>query len=345
MPAKTIRFGVIGCGVIACWTHLPLLRRLKNTTLVAATDPHPEAREKASQLTHVPIYENARELLERDDIDAVVICSPSHSHAELAIAAAKAHKHFYLEKPIASTVPDGRRVIDAVKDAGVSAAIGFNRRFHPAFEQARALVAAGRIGRVRAIVTVFSEPVPVSVTQEWRGQRRTGGGVLLDLASHHVDLVRWVLGCEPTEIEGRIKSDASEEDSAWLRLTMADGSEVSGFFSYRTGLTEYIEFIGELGTVRVDRHRFSVSLRLTRRVGYGSRSAAVFPSHEMLAARMIRAARPSHDPSYGRALAAFVEMLNGGPSRVADLYDGLRSLETIAAAEEAARAALSPTLG
>ena len=159
MPAKKIRFGVIGCGVIAYWTHLRLLRRLKNTTLVAATDPNPEAREKASRLTHVPIYENAGELLERDDIDAVVICAPTHLHAELAIAAAKARKHFYLEKPIASTVADGRRVIDAVKDAGVSAAIGFNRRVHPAFEQARALVAAGRIGRVRAIVTVFSEPV------------------------------------------------------------------------------------------------------------------------------------------------------------------------------------------
>jgi len=344
MTAKTVRFGVIGCGVIAYWTHLPLLMRLKNVTLVAATDPNPESREKASRLTHVPIYENAGELLERDDIDAVVICAPSHLHAELAIAAAKARKHFYLEKPIASTVPDGRRVIDAVKDAGVSAAIGFNRRFHPAFEQARALVAAGRIGRVRAVVTVCSEPVPISVTQEWRGQRRTGGGVLLDLASHHVDLVRWVLGCEPTEIEGRIKSDVSEEDSAWLRLTMADGSEVSGFFSFRAGLTEYLEFIGELGTVRVDRHRFSLSLRLTRRVGYGSRSSIVFPSPGMFAARMIRVRRPSYDPSYGRALAAFVEMLNGGPSRVATLHDGLRSLETVAAAEQSVRAALSPAL-
>jgi predicted dehydrogenase len=125
---------------------------------------------------------------------------------------------------------------------------------------------------------------------------------------------------------------------------MADGSEVSGFFSFRTGLTEYLEFIGELGTVRVDRHRFSLSLRLTRRFGYGSRSVAVFPSREMSAARMIRVVRPSYDPSYGRALAAFVEMLNGSPSRVATLYDGLRSLEIVAAAEESARAALSPAL-
>jgi myo-inositol 2-dehydrogenase / D-chiro-inositol 1-dehydrogenase len=334
---RTIRFGVIGCGVIAFWTHLRELGRLKNARLVAAADPDVRARERAARLTGVPVYEHAEKVLERSDIDALVICAPTHLHAELAVAAATAHKHFYLEKPIASTALDGRRVVQAADDTGVSAAVGFNRRFHPAFEEARALLTAGSIGRVRAVLTAFCEPAAPGGMPEWKRQRRTGGGVLLDLASHHVDLVRWFLNCEPTEIEARLTSEVSEDDSAWLRLTMTGGSEVSSFFSFRAGFADYLEFIGERGTLRVDRHRRSLSLRLPRRFGYGTRRVVVFPSRDAFLWRMIRLVRPSYDPSYRRALAAFVEMLNGGPPRVPTLSDGLQSLETVVAAEESAR--------
>jgi myo-inositol 2-dehydrogenase / D-chiro-inositol 1-dehydrogenase len=340
MTAKTdpIRFGLIGCGVIAYWAHLRELRHLKNAILVAAADPDAGARERASRLSHVPVYERSEEVLQRDDIDAIVISAPTHLHAQLAVAAAKARKHFYLEKPIASTAQDAHRVIDAAQEAGVTAAIGFNRRVHPVFEQARALITAGRIGRVRAVLSTFCEPASPAVMPEWKRQRPTGGGVLLDLASHHVDLVRWFLNCEPTTIDARLTTEISEDDSAWLKLTMAGGTEVLSFFSFRAGLADFLEFIGERGSLRVDRHRRSLSLRIARRFGYGVKNSLSFPGREVLAYQLVRLLRPSYDPSYGRALAAFVEWLRGGQPRIATLDDGLRSLETVLAAEESARA-------
>jgi predicted dehydrogenase len=336
--ARTIRFGVIGCGVIAYWTHLRTLKRLNNATLVAAADPDAGARERASRLAHVPVYEHSDKLLQRDDIDAIVISAPTHLHADLAVAAAQARKHFYLEKPIASTLQDAHRVIVAARDAGVTAAIGFNRRLHPVCQQARALIEAGTIGRVRAVLSTFCEPASPGSMPGWKRQRPTGGGVLLDLASHHVDLARWFLKCEVAELDARVTSAVSDHDTAWLQLAMSDGTGVSSFFSFRTSRADFFELIGELGTLRVDRHRRSLSLRLARRFGYGVRSSMVFPDCDVFAYQFVRLLRPSYDPSYRRALAAFVELLNGGTPRVATLDDGLRSLETVLAAEESARA-------
>jgi predicted dehydrogenase len=333
----TVRFGVIGCGVIAYWAHLRTLKHLRNAVLVAAADPDAVARERASRLAHVPVFENAEEILQRNDVDAIVISAPTHLHARLAIAAAKAHKHFYVEKPIATTADDARGVIAATQEAGVTAAIGFNRRVHPVFEHARALIAAGRIGRVRAVLSTFCEPVGSDVMPEWKRQRPTGGGVLLDLASHHIDLVRWFLNCDVTEVEARLATEISEDDTAWLRLIMSDRTEVCSFFSFRAGLADFLEFIGERGTLRVDRHRRSLSLRAGRRFGYGVHSPLTFPPRDVLAYQMVRLVRPSYDPSYRRALSAFVDLINGGPSSIASLQDGLRSLEVVLAAEESAR--------
>src|SRR4051812_22376762 len=178
-----LRVGLLGCGTIAYWAHLRSLQRLPGARLTAAADPDAKARDAAKRLANIPVHARADELLARPDIDVVVICVPTPLHAELAIAAAAAGKHFYLEKPIASAADEARRVVEAAGQAGVTAAIGFNRRLHPLYEQARELLWAGRIGRVRAVQTAFCEPTPVHAMPEWKRRRATGGGVLLDLAS------------------------------------------------------------------------------------------------------------------------------------------------------------------
>src|ERR1700737_879979 len=97
MSAAKVRIGVIGCGVIAYWKHMRLLKKMPQAQLVAAADPDPSARERAKRLTGAEVYCDAGELLARPDIDAVVICTPTNLHAELGIAAARARKHFYIE--------------------------------------------------------------------------------------------------------------------------------------------------------------------------------------------------------------------------------------------------------
>lgn len=336
-PLREVRFGVIGCGVIAYWTHLRELRHLAGARLVAAADPDPAARAKAGRLTGIPVHEDAAELLQRADVDAVVICAPTHLHAELGIAAAQAGKHFYLEKPVAANRADGQRLASAVCDAGVAVAIGFNRRCHPLHLQAREIIAGGSLGAVRAVLTTFCEPVALDAMPGWKRRRSSGGGVLLDLASHHCDLLRWFLQDEAAWVEARIHSRTTEGDEAWMNLTMRGGVEAHGYFSFLAGRTDFLEFIGERGTLRVDRHRAGLSLRVARRFGYGVRSRPILPKRDALAWRMVRMARPSYEPSYRRALADFVRVIQGGRLQGASLEDGLRSLDMVLAAEESAR--------
>jgi len=332
-----MNLGLLGCGNIAYWFHLRALRRLPGCTLVAAADPDAAARDRARRLTQVPLYQESDELLRRQDVDAVVICAPTHLHAELAVAAVTAGKHFYLEKPIAITATAGRRVVDAATRGGVVGAIGFNRRFHPLYEQARDLLGRGSIGRVRAVQTAFCEPSPLELMPAWKRQRATGGGVLLDLGSHHFDQVRWFLGDEIATVEASTRSEQSEEDSARVELAMRNGIEVQSWFSFRAGLADYLEFIGERGNLWLDRHSPRLTLRVGRTLGYGVRGRWVVPSGAVAAWRLRRLARPSSDPSYLRSLRAFVQLVQGRPSSSATLHDGLRSLEAVLAAEESDR--------
>jgi myo-inositol 2-dehydrogenase/D-chiro-inositol 1-dehydrogenase len=330
------RIGLLGCGRIAYYYHLRILRRLRGATLVAAADPDPAARARTAELVQVTTYPRAEDLLERDDIDAVVICVPTHLHASVALAAAAAGKHFYLEKPIATSTAEGEHVVRAAAEAGLTAVIGFNRRFHPLFQQARAFITAGGLGRVVAVQTAFCEPTPQAVMPGWKQRRLSGGGVLLDLASHHVDLLRWFLDDEVAEVSASVASRASDHDSASLRLVMRGGVEVQSFFSFTAGMADYLEFIGDRGTLRVDRHSARLGLRVRRRLGYGLRNGWIPPSRAVLRWRLQRLTHPSMDPSYRLALRGFVELLAGYDARLPSLADGVASLQTVLAAEKSA---------
>jgi len=334
---RTIGLGVIGCGSIAYWVHLRIAKQVRGAALIVASDPDPEARKRAEHLAAIPVHERTEDLLSRKDVDAVIVSGPTHLHAPLVIAACEAGKHVYLEKPIASSTADGARVVDAAARSGVTVMLGFNRRFHPLYEQARQLIQNGRIGEVRAVQTTFCEPAAPDAMPEWKRHRATGGGVLLDLASHHIDLLRWFLSDEVATTEASIDSDLTDHDSVRLEMTMRAGTQVQSWFSCRTALSDWFEFAGEHATLRVDRHRPRLSLRVPRRLGYGVRTARVAPSAAIAAWWLKRAVRPSKEPSYARALTAFVDVLNGESISVPGVIDGMRALEVVEAAEESAR--------
>ena len=334
--AGPLNVGVIGCGVIAYWIHLPLLQQMKGVRLVVASDPDRAARERAGRVSRAPIVERAEDVLSDKSVEAVVICAPTHIHADLAVAALQAGKHVFVEKPIATSAHDAERVMAAAHGTSLSAMVGFNRRRHPMFEQARRLIVNGELGSIRAVQSAFCEPMASDVMSVWRRNRDTGGGVLLDLASHHIDLVRWFLGDEVAAVDCSIASEATEHDVASLSLSMVKGASVQGFFSYRTGRSDYIEFVGEGGTLRIDRHEQNFTIRVSRRLGYGTRRRFVAPDFAVAAWQAQRIFRPSREPSYKRALAAFVNSTRGGAGRVASLSDGARSLDVILAAEASA---------
>ncbi len=340
MPAARgtlpMRVGLIGCGTIAYWSHLRALQQLKGVTLAAAADPDPAARALAASIVRGPVHDQPSDLL-LDDIDAVVISAPNQFHAELAVAAARAGKHVYVEKPLATTASEARTVVDVVSQSKVVATVGFNYRHHTAHQRARALLRSGRIGNVRVVQSAFCEPISVQMMPEWKRRRRSGGGALLDLASHHIDLLRWFLEDEIATVDARITSSRTEHDGATLALTMRGGVQAQVYVSFCAGPADFLEFIGERGVLRVDRHRVLPRLQLTRSPLYGARSAWSLPTVDEATVWARRLVQPSYQPSFRRALQAFVQRIDGQAVPMATVEDGERSLAVVLAAEESSR--------
>ena len=213
-----------------------------------------------------------RELLARDDIDLVDICTPNRSHHEIALAAAAAGKHIYCEKPLAMSVAEAREMTEAADAAGIKAQLTFNFRFFPAIAQAQALIARGFLGRVFSFRGRYHRSSYISADKpmSWRLRREiTGGGALFDLGSHILDLLYCLLGefagvngTLDTMIRQRpVTAGATEmatvdvDDIALLQARLPGGAlgavEISRL---GTGATNdlVVEIFGERGAIRWD---------------------------------------------------------------------------------------------
>lgn len=338
------RLGVIGCGTVSYWTHLRLLPRIPQADLVAIADPDPVALARASAIVSARAFADPADLFAASDIDAVVIAAPTGLHADLAIAACAAGKHVYVEKPLAASVADARRVGEAVATADLVAVVGLHRRMHPAFEQARSLLAKGVVGPIRQVQTVFAEPAGGDGLPEWKRRRQSGGGVLLDLGVHHFDLVRWMLDQEVRVVTASIESRRTEHDQAAVQLESERGVTIQSLFSFASGPADMLVFAGERGVLSVDRHRARIECRVPRRFGYGTRRRWVPWQPADVGWRLRKLVRPSLEPSFERALTAFVHRVSGSGEVVDDLAtipDGIRAVELVDAAEQRASCASS----
>jgi predicted dehydrogenase len=267
----------------------------------------------------------------------VIICLPNTLHAEVAIAALECGKHIYLEKPLATNLDEGRKVLTAWRRAGVVGMIGFNLRLHALFQQAKQYLQSGRLGPlvgVRSIRSTATQALP-----PWKLKRQSGGGVLLDLASHHLDLVHFLFEQSVHEVSAELWSQRSEDDSAMLQLRLADGLCVQSFFSMNGVEEDRFEVYGQAGKLTVDRyHSLKVEItdpthdvswlgRLKREMWVLARSPSLWT----------KLFTPHREPSYRMALSRFVEAVRTNRPTSPDLRDGYRSLAVIEAAELSAK--------
>lgn len=333
-----IRLGLLGCGRIARMVHLDVMRSLGSTRLVAVADPDGSARAAALALApgvrQVAQWEDA---LDPSDIDAVVICLPNALHAEAAVAAFEMGIAVYVEKPLALDPAQGRRVVDAWRAAGTVGMVGFNFRYSPVMRQLRAAVADRRAGRLVSVRTVVCSPP--RALPGWKMTRSTGGGALLDLAIHHIDLVRYVLDDEVVEVAAAVRSVRTEDDTAVLQMRMASGLPVQTLASLTARQTDRVEVVGDEATLVGD--RFSqpmiAMLPATSPTSRRQRLAAGAALVTSTLPRLRTVAAPGPEPSFTYALRAYrTAVLRRWPVRP-DPVDGLRALEVVAAAEEAAR--------
>ncbi|MBC7788896.1 MAG: Gfo/Idh/MocA family oxidoreductase [Anaerolineae bacterium] len=335
---KQVKLGIIGCGHIAELVHLNVLARIPNVEVSGVADCDAKRLELFNQRAPTArCFDDYRELLRTSAIQAVVICLPSLLHAEAAIAAFENGKHVYLEKPLATNLEDAERTCIAWKKANTVGMIGFNYRYNPLFRELRAHIASGSIGALVGAHSVFATPkreIPV-----WKRTRTAGGGVLLEFASHHIDLVHFFFGQEIREVHAEIKSYASEGDTASLQFTLDNGLCVQSFFSFTAIEEDRFEIFGDKGRLAVDRYRssavevvksgeeFSMRKRVER--GFSQLSGAAY--------RIKKALATAQELSYRTALGVFVDAVRGSTFATPDLEDGLRSLKVIDAAERSAR--------
>lgn len=336
---RAVRVAVVGCGAVACAVHLPLLGRMPGVRVVALVEPDEERRVFGQRLApRAAAAPDLDAVLERTDVDAVIISSPTACHAAHALAALQTGRHVYLEKPLASTLADGRAVHAAWRRAGVVGMMGFNYRFNPLVRRLRACLAAGAVGEVVAVRTTFT--TALDAVPAWKTRRESGGGVLLDLGAHHIDLVRMLLGAEVTGVRASLRSRHAEDDCALLDLQLATGVPVQSFFAFGTSEADRLEVWGERGALRVDR---SASLDVEHLAPRRGRAARVAETVRAIAGwRRIpfvleKLRSPLHEPSYRAALEHFAAAVRGDVIAEPDLTDGLASLAVIDAAERAAR--------
>ncbi|MET9682402.1 Gfo/Idh/MocA family protein [Streptomyces coeruleorubidus] len=176
--------------------HYPQLPLVPELVTVAEEVPG-RAEEAAAQFGFASTARDWREVAADPRVQAVSITAPNFLHREIGVAMAEAGKHIWIEKPVGLTAEDARAVADAVAEAGVQGAVGFNYRNAPAVEAARELIASGEIGTVTHVrIRLFSDyAAHPEGALTWRYERERGGsGVLGDLASHGTDLARHLLG-------------------------------------------------------------------------------------------------------------------------------------------------------
>jgi predicted dehydrogenase len=328
-----VAVGLIGYGRIARLFHAKILRELGETELTAIAEIDDERRREAQRLAPgIDVIRDYAALLERSDVEAVVLCLPTGMHADTAIAAFQHGKHVYLEKPLAASLDEGRRVIEAWRESGTIGAIGFNTRLNPLYRQARRLLSEGILGELVAVQGVFA-----SATRElpaWKRSRSTGGGVLLDLASHQVDRVEYLLEDRVAEVATSVRSVRTESDTAILTLKLASGLPVQLLVANNALDEDRLELYGTKGKLVLDRFR-SRRLQLVSAEYPGRVQALVRGLHEGATRARDTLFRPT-DPSFRDALRAFALAVRGRGSVAADLADGYRSLAVVVAAEASA---------
>lgn len=231
-----IRFGVIGCGEIAAATCLGLASS-PFTSITMLMDTRPETLADLAELYHVPTTTEAAKVFDNSEVDAVYIATPHALHVPLGISAARAGKHVLVEKPIATSLADADRLIQACEQAGVKLGVAYYNQVDDGHRAARDLVKAGVLGDIIAIRISVVADKPAGywhggysqrVKTDWRtSKEQAGGGVLLMNGSHELNAVRFVTGMDVTRAYAEsdtLATDVEVEDTIGAVLRYANGA-------------------------------------------------------------------------------------------------------------------------
>jgi predicted dehydrogenase len=336
--------GLIGCGAIARSAHLPAMATLAGrVSLRAAADIDAQAATQAAAPWGAVATTDWRAVLDRSDIGAVVITTPEYLHCEQVSAAAAAGKHVLCEKPLARSLAEADAMIDACARAGVRFLVGHSRRYTRRYQQIRAALDRGEIGRLRLIRE--NERRPRALEQlwwsprHWTGDPRVSGGAPLMNAIHEADLLRWFTGAAPREVRAELavtipENTAGVVDFLSFTVTFDDGAigsaEVLNCAPPGYPAFHQMELYGTEGAIRARDHEL---IGLTRFAAEG----ADFPgTYDMLL---------HNKPAYVRELTELIEAIREDRPVRMPPREARAALELTLAAVASARTGRTVRLG
>lgn len=223
---QKIKVGIIGAGRIGQVHAKSITYHIPQAQLVAISDIYEEGAKKVAEELGIPnYYKDYHEILNDPSIDAVLICSSTDTHADIACEAAAAGKHIFCEKPVDLTVAKIKKVIEAVDKAGVKLQIGFNRRYDHNFAYIKQLEKDGKIGRIQTVKITSRDPEPPTIDYV-----KVSGGIFLDMTVHDFDMARFI-GGEVEEVYANATvmvdpaiGEAGDVDTALVALKFKSGA-------------------------------------------------------------------------------------------------------------------------
>jgi UDP-N-acetyl-2-amino-2-deoxyglucuronate dehydrogenase len=253
-----INFAIVGCGRIAP-KHINSIKEIDGANLIAVCDIKEEKAKKFAEENNCKFYIDYKEMLKNNnDIDVVNICTPSGSHYEITVAAAKAKKNVVTEKPMAMNLKQADEMIKVCKDKGVRLFVVKQNRFNPPMIKLKQAVDQGRFGKIfLGNVTVrWHRPQSYYDQDDWRGTLARDGGVLMNQASHHIDLLQWIMGPAKSVIAktATMTHDIEAEDTGVAIIKFKNGGigviEATTCV-YPKNLEGSISIFGKKGSVKV----------------------------------------------------------------------------------------------
>ncbi|MFW2545629.1 inositol 2-dehydrogenase [Primorskyibacter sp. 2E107] len=328
----TLRIAILGAGRIG-QVHARAIASVPGATLVAIAD----AVEAAARALHDQYGCEIRtidEIRQADDIDAVIICTPTDTHANLIEDFVKAGKAVFCEKPVDLDVARARQVIETVAAENGTLMVGFQRRFDPDFRALKAAIDEGRIGEVEMVTLTSRDPgaPPPAYIQ-------SSGGIFRDMTIHDFDVARWLLGEEVETVmaQASVLTDPEigklgDYDSVNVILRTASGKQCTITNTRRAtyGYDQRIEVHGSAGSVSAMNHR-EANIEIANGDGYTKPPLLNFFMSRYTAA-------------YAAEIAAFVEAVQSGAATPTTGLDGLRALELADAALQSAKTGQAVTL-
>lgn len=313
---KKLKVAVAGLGRIGKIHLKNLCRNFPELEVVAVMDVFEKSGSLAEEFMVPNFFTDFDELLTLPGLDVVIVCSPTDTHADYVVKAAKAGKQIFCEKPLDLSLERVKEVLKIVEDCGVNLMLGFNRRFDPEFKKIRQLVLDDAIGDPQIVKITSRDPGPPPIEYI-----KVSGGMFLDMTIHDFDMARYISGKQVKEVfaKGTVMVDpeigkAGDIDTAIITLTFEDDTMavIDNCRKAVYGYDQRLEVFGSKGMVLAENN---------------------FPNHHSLYTESgVSGELPLHffleryDASYNQEMKEFFNALVGGYKMPVDGKDGLLSI-------------------